>query len=61
LVLSESDASSDALSGKIWRISKEFDERIEPLIMGIERFHQDDISPVLIIKREAISIIEAQR
>jgi predicted nucleotidyltransferase len=58
LVLSEADASSDALSGKIWRLSKEFDEKIEPLIIGIEKFHQDEVSPVLInIRREAVSFL----
>ena len=51
-------SADDLLVGKIWRLTKEFDERIEPLIISKERFQKDDVSPVLIsIKRESIPII----
>jgi len=58
LVISDLDRFTDELIiGKIWRLSKEYDQRIEPLIISKKRFREDDISPVLIsIKRESISL-----
>jgi len=43
--------------GKIWVISKEFHEKIEPYMVGKNKFIHDDISPLLeIVRKEGIEI-----
>ncbi|NBC82499.1 MAG: hypothetical protein GVY19_03865 [Bacteroidetes bacterium] len=43
--------------GKIWVIAKKFHERIEPYLVGKQKFRNDDISPIIeIVKREGIEI-----
>ena len=58
IVTEELDHFNDILVGKIWKITKQFDEKIEPVIVGKKKFHDDEVSPLLIqIKREGIQVI----
>lgn len=51
------DKNDDAQAGKVWRIGKNVDARIEPYIVGMKRFKEDTISPLLrIIKKEGLKI-----
>jgi len=56
LVVTESE-DDDKLAGKIWRLTKEVDSKIEPFIVGKDRFESEDNSPLLeAIKRTGIKI-----
>jgi uncharacterized protein len=52
------DNDDDKPIGKVWRISKSIDIRIEPYTVGLQRFQNDDSSPLLqIVKQEGYPII----
>ena len=56
LVVTENE-SDDNLAGKIWRLTKEVDTKIEPFIVGKDRFESDDNSPLIEgIKRTGLKI-----
>ena len=51
------DRTDDRVFGLIWRLTRKVDSRIEPYAIGLQRFNQDDVSPLLqIVKREGIPI-----
>ncbi len=57
LVSSDFDKKNDALAGRVWRLTKVYDEKIEPVMIGSRKFQEDDVSPLLInIRREAVPI-----
>lgn len=57
LVSKEFDKNNDKLAGLVWKLTKGIDTRIEPYIVGLNKFHNDDISPLLqIVKKEGIAI-----
>ena len=52
------DKSDDQTIGLIWRLTRRVDSRIEPFAVGLKRFNQDKISPLLqLVKKEGIPII----
>lgn len=57
LVSKEFDTNSDNLAGLVWKLTKTIDTRIEPYIVGLNKFYNDDVSPLLqIVKKEGIAI-----
>lgn len=49
------DSSNDKAVGIAWKITRQVDPRIEPYLIGLKKFNNDEISPLLqIIKREGI-------
>jgi predicted nucleotidyltransferase len=51
------DRTDDRVFGLIWRLTRKVDSRIEPYAIGLRRFNQDEVSPLLqIVKREGIPI-----
>lgn len=49
------DSNNDKAAGIAWKITRQVDSRIEPYLMGLDKFNNDDISPLLqIIKQEGI-------
>ena len=57
VVSRELDEFNDQLIGKIWRLNKQFDEKIEPLVVSKKKFLKDDVSPIFItIKKEGVQI-----
>ena len=52
------DSSDDLAYGLIWRLTRAVDTRIEPFAIGLSRFNNDDISPLLqIVKKEGIPLL----
>ena len=57
IVSSVFDQLNDTAKAKAWRLTDEVDHRIEPYLIGMNRFLTDDISPILqIVKKEGIEI-----
>lgn len=51
------DSSNDKAVGIAWKITRQVDPRIEPYLIGLKKFNNDEISPLLqIIKREGILV-----
>ena len=52
------DSSDDLAYGLIWKLTRRIDSRIEPYAIGLSRFDNDDVSPLLqIVKKEGIPIM----
>ncbi len=52
------DSSDDLAYGLIWRLTRAVDTRIEPFAIGLSRFNNDEISPLLqIVKKEGIPLL----
>jgi predicted nucleotidyltransferase len=52
------EAANDQIFGLIWRLTRKVDTRIEPYAVGLSRFNNDNVSPLLqIVKREGIPIL----
>ena len=52
------DSTDDIAFGLIWRLTRKVDSRIEPYAVGLSRFNNDDVSPLLqIVKLEGIPIL----
>lgn len=51
------ESANDKVAGIAWKITRQVDSRIEPYLIGLEKFNNDDISPLLqIIKQEGILV-----
>ena len=51
-------STDDIAFGLIWRLTRKVDSRIEPYAVGLSRFDNDDVSPLLqIVKLEGIPIL----
>ena len=51
------DKQNDMLKVKAWRLTEKINNKIEPYIIGLQKYETDDISPILqIIKKEGIEI-----
>jgi predicted nucleotidyltransferase len=59
LVSSRFDDQSDDLAyGLIWKLTRRVDSRIEPYAIGLNRFDNDEVSPLLqIVKKEGIPVL----
>ena len=52
------DNSDDSAYGLIWKLTRKVDSRIEPYAVGLSRFVNDEVSPLLqIVKKEGIQVI----
>jgi predicted nucleotidyltransferase len=52
------DSSDDLAFGMIWRLTRKVDSRIEPFAVGLSRFNNDEVSPLLqIVRKEGIPIL----
>ncbi len=52
------DSTDDIVFGLIWRLTRKVDSRIEPYAVGLSRFDNDDVSPLLqIVKLEGVPIL----
>jgi predicted nucleotidyltransferase len=58
LIVSELfDKQNDMLKVRAWRLTEKINNKIEPYIIGLQKFETDNISPILqIIKKEGIEI-----
>lgn len=53
------DQRNDQQLGKLWRLTSEYNSKIEPYPIGLQRFKQDDVSPL--IQRVRQSGVEIRR
>jgi len=52
------DQSDDRAYGLIWKLTRRVDSRIEPYAIGLSRFENDEVSPLLqIVKKEGILVL----
>ncbi|MFW6219193.1 MAG: nucleotidyltransferase domain-containing protein [Bacteroidota bacterium] len=57
IVSDKFDENDDQAFGKAWYLTKKVNTKIEPLLIGLKRFNQDDSSPIIHhIKKEGIEI-----
>jgi len=58
IVSDKFDETNDNAVGKIWSLTRKINTRIEPFMIGINRFNNDDDSPLISqIKTNGIEII----
>ena len=51
------DLNDDKIRAKAWVVTEKINVRIEPYMVGLQRFISDDVSPLLqIVKHEGIEI-----
>ncbi|MFH0756013.1 MAG: nucleotidyltransferase domain-containing protein [Bacteroidota bacterium] len=52
------DSTDDLAYSLIWKLTRRIDSRIEPFAVGLSRYDNDNVSPLLqIVKKEGIPII----
>ncbi|MEB2779044.1 nucleotidyltransferase domain-containing protein [Algoriphagus sp. C2-6-M1] len=52
------EESNDRLAGKVWRLTRQINSRIEPILMGTEKYEDSDKSPLLAkVKESGIQIV----
>ncbi len=47
IVSNKYDENDDLVIGKMWQLTKKINSKIEPFLNGVEKFHKDDISPLI--------------
>ena len=57
LMIVTKDDTDDYLAGKIWNLNKKVNSRIEPFLIGTNRFYSNDNSPLVdLVKRTGLEI-----
>lgn len=57
LIVTEKE-SDDYLAGKIWKLTRKVNARIEPFLIGMNRFNNSEDSPLVdLIKRTGLEIV----
>lgn len=57
LVSDQFNTSDDFLFGKIWVLTKKVDTKIEPYIVGSDKFEKDEFSPLIqLVKKDGFEI-----
>lgn len=57
LLIVTENANDDYLVGKIWNLTKRVNSRIEPFLVGTNRFYSNDNSPLVdLVKRTGLEI-----
>ena len=57
LMIVTDDDTDDYLAGKIWNLTRKVNSRIEPFIVGSNRFNSNDNSPLIdLVKRIGLEI-----
>lgn len=55
IVSSDFDNPEQSTIGLVWRLTRLINSRIEPYLVGLNKFENDDISPILqIVRKEGI-------
>lgn len=58
LMIVTENENDDNLAGKIWKLTKKVNSRIEPFLVGTGRFNSNDNSPLVdLVKRTGYEII----
>ena len=57
IVTNDKDADNDFIIGKIWQLTKKINTRIEPFLVGLDRFNKNSYSPLIdLIKEKGVKI-----
>ncbi len=57
IVTNNVDADDDFIIGKIWKLTRKVNTRIEPFLVGIDRFNEENHSPLIdLVKKSGIEI-----
>ena len=58
LMIVTENEMDDNLAGKIWKLTKKVNSKIEPFLVGANRFNSNDNSPLVdLVKRTGIEIV----
>jgi predicted nucleotidyltransferase len=58
IVSDKYDETDDIAVGKMWRLTRKIDTKIEPFLVGINKFRKDEMSPLIsIVKESGLEII----
>ena len=58
IVSDKYDETNDLIAGKIWKLTKKINTKIEPFLIGLNKFRNDDTSPLIsMIKDKGIEIV----
>ena len=57
IVSDKYDENDDIIIGKVWRLTRKIDTKIEPFVIGVKKFKEDTTSPLInLIKSNGIEI-----
>lgn len=57
LMIVTEDENDDYLAGKIWKLTRKVNSKIEPFLIGTKRFNSNDNSPLVdLVKRTGLEI-----
>lgn len=58
LMIVTENENDDFLAGKIWSLTKKVNSKIEPFLVGTNRFYADENSPLIdLVKRTGLEIV----
>ncbi len=58
LMIVTDNENDDYLAGKIWKLTRKINSKIEPFLVGKNRFYSNDDSPLIdLVKRTGLEII----
>ena len=58
IVSDKYDETDDDVAGKIWKLTRKINTKIEPFLIGIKKFKDDESSPLVsLIKTKGIEIV----
>ena len=58
LMIVTENENDDYLAGKIWNLTKKINSKIEPFLVGTNRFYSNDNSPLIdLVKRTGFEIV----
>ena len=58
LMIVTDNENDDYLAGKIWKLTRKVNSKIEPFLVGKGRFYSDDNSPLVdLVKRTGLEIV----
>ena len=56
-VMIVSEHEDDILAGKVWSLTSKVDSRIEPILVGNQRFAEDNFSPIIdLVKKSGLRV-----
>ena len=57
IVSDKYDETDDVVAGKIWKLTRKISTKIEPVLIGIKKFRDDNSSPLVsLIKTKGVKI-----
>ena len=57
IVTKDVDADNDFIIGKIWKLTRKINTKIEPFLVGLNRFNKNNCSPLIdSVKKSGIEI-----